>query len=374
MGGPEAYGTRSAGDALRHARQLIRCVKPENVRKVLRHERYWTPEFLRLFLARCDRLRLLDPEAARRLIGPLADLTERVTFPSRAVGRSFRLCGVSLAAEVFELTGDRTRADSEARKAEGLMTGAKVHQIAAADFFRHQGAVARLRGHGNRADAFLDRSVSLYRGSAGQGEAHGLAEALMLRGRLGSPSAVVELAESLAWVRPDLKDPFRNALFDGIWWLLHRRVSGRAGADALQACLGWIRAANRKWYLHRKTSARRVRLIWTEGRILARLGMDALAAKRLHRARKRAARLDLPEVVALVVLDLASILVGQNDLDGFHALLDEAGPQVRSRQALPDLLDRARQSDGLQDLDRLWTEAAGHLQPPLLFRDSPTHQ
>ncbi len=373
MGGPEAYDGRTASDGFRHAQRLVRCVRPENARKVLRHERYWTPEFLRLFLMRCDRLRLLDPEAARRLVEPVADLTERIAYPSRAVGRSFRLCAVSLVAEIFALTGDRPSADEEFRRVERLISGAKVHRLAAADYFRHRGAVARLRGHRDDAGALLGRSASLYRAAAGQGEAHGLAEVLMLRG-----SAVCS-AESLAWVRPDLKDPFRNALFDGAWWGLHQEVSKRVGPEELQACVRRLRSANRKWYLHRKTTARRVRLIWTEGRMLARLGLDALAAKRLHRARKQAIRLDLPVVVALVVLDLASILVGQDDLDGFHALLEETGPQIRSHKALSDVLERARQASGLQAsglqaLDRLWTEAAGHLEPPLLFRDRDNHQ
>ena len=338
----------------RRVRRLVDSVEPDNVGKVLRHDRYWTPGFLQLYLRRCDRCRFVEPEAAHSLVEPLGTMLDRARFPSVIVGSSFRLVAYSLMAEVFALCGELDRAEDVLRQADAVLVGQKVHREAAADYFRHAAVVARLHGQPDRAAGLLRRAIDLYRQFEGD-ERLGLAEALGLQGK-ETPASVVGLAEAFYWIQPRAIGRFRKMLFERTWSSLHDGVLNRGtGPDALRACLCWLKGTDRKWFVHRPPKPPRVGLRWTEGRIFDRLGLGRMALRRLSLAWRDAGRLELWEAFMLVTLDRAVILWSQQETDQARDFLHEARRTIHHESG-EDLLRRASEAVCLRDLETIRRE------------------
>ena len=345
----------SRADGVRLGR-LVDSVTAEKARKVLRHDRYWTPGFLQRYLARCDRDRVVDPEGALALVEPLVPLMDRVRFPSEAVEGSFRLIALALGAEVLALNGEHRRGVEALERARVVMSGGRVHRLAAAGYFRHGAVVSRLGGCADRAGARLGRCIELYRGVDGA-ERLGLAEALTLLGG-GTPDGLVGLAEALYWVRPRSRDGFRRALFDRAWGPLHDGISGSGmSPEAAGACLAWLRSTDKKWFVRRPVRPPRVRLRWTKGLLLHRLGMDRLACKRLGWALRDAGRLGMWQTLVLVSLDLAAVLMGQQERHRAREVLAESAGLVAGA-GLEDWLARAARAEGLTELEAIRRKAA----------------
>ena len=295
-------------EALKAARRLS-YITPDKVRKVLRHDRYWTPDFLSLYLKRCEETRCQDLDAAETLIEPASALVQRIPFAHEADRLTWDVRARSLQAEIVALAGCGgprflDRAESILDQARSLLVSGKVQRIAGAEHFRRRAAVLRLQGRTEEAAEWLHRAVDLYRNP--EDDPRGLAEALVLHGLIDTPHSIVGLAEAASLVSPSPAKcrAFENGLFDAAWWLLDQKVDQpRLLHDVLEATLSWIYIARRKWFK------------------------------------------------------------GDDEQDQARELLQETGRHVRGNAALSELIEQAKQTHRLSGLQTLRNEGFQRLQP-----------
>lgn len=352
--------------AMAQARRRLTYVTPENVSKVLRHPRYWSMEFLQAFCRRCEEERFAAPAAVLRLLEPAQDLVGFVFSRSgSATERSWRMKIYALEGEVAAWAGAAERTEQALERAWNLLEPGKVQRLAAAELFRRQGAVARLQGRIETAEARLRRSIELYPNPNDSNPTvrRGLAEALVLRGSLGKPCGFPGLAAALTLIKPSTrKGSLENALFEGaLWWLHHYIPIAGLEPERLESTLVWLRAAYRKWLLHRNAGWNKVALWHAEARLLQRLGVHRHAERRLLKTARMAENRKLHGQLVLCALDLAYLRLLDGRPEAAERTLTMHREALVGHGEFASILDRVAGAGCLDTLKKLREDCEQHV-------------
>ena len=331
------------------AKRRMSYLTPDNAKKVLRHDRYWTVELLQLYTRRCEQLRLTDPDASWKMVRHLAELVALIRvgdgageLGSRAEQASWLTRALALEGEIAGLNEDFERANAAFARAFGISVSERIQVVAAAELQRRRAAYAMGCGTLDEARHHLEQSLGLYRRLE---SGSGLAEALLLGGFLRWPGrGLVGLAEALACTRP--RGMPEERVFDGAQALLMARMQEpRVTFEEYEAILGWLYLARKKWFARRSKTVRKMGLLWAEGRALSCLGLGRLAQRRLSRAWQGLSQLGAFEAVAVSGLDLATVQIGHDERSLAMDVLRESRQRVDrlcSDGELTDALHRAQ--------------------------------
>ncbi|MCG8456132.1 MAG: hypothetical protein MI919_07610 [Holophagales bacterium] len=346
------YSESSRLPQARRARALRRLsyVTPENGEKVFGHDRYWTLAFLQVFLDAC-RYRCLDvPEEIlplARLAPELAALVrvgdDSEDFPSERDRRSWRVFAAAVHGEVARAAGRRAEADRAFRRAYALCGEGPVLAVAAADLALRQAALQAEEGS-SEAPPTLERALELFRHPVvgrQAGSREGLAEALLLRAAFRASvgeAGMIDAAEAAYRAGPGKGRPGR-VLAVAVHRVFQETGARHVQAEHHQTALALLHRIRRRHFSHAVRSMPKMRLFWTEGRVLSTLGITRMAVRRLEAACQGFERLGAGWEVAAVNFDLAISLVMEGSEAEAVELLGRARSRLEARGAPPDQLE-----------------------------------
>ncbi len=330
----------------RYAMDLLSEVKrTEKPGQVTQRPKYWRVGFLLVYLEYCDDLLFEDPPRALEWAKVAPFLASFVEFDDEGRRNDLRARSYAVHGGALRLAGDFQQADHAFRRAlefskrsaeragvQRRLALLRIQQGATAeavDLATH--AVEQLRkGEGLAADqelakALVNRGISLFMNGAPSDSLQDFAEALVRADPTESPrtffSALHNLAAALAL------------------------ESGTP--EAVVSASSFVRAARRQ-VREKRNSPLKLKLIWCEATLNAKMGADRWAEKAFKRARRGLKRVGSPWDVCLLSLDL--------------------GAFYQKHQQWPELLALAREvlelaSAGGFDEEvvaalRLWKEAA----------------
>ena len=340
-----------------HTRRLLSYVTPNNVGKVLHHDRYWSVPFLELFFERCDGLRLTNPVDAHRLAAVLPDLIQRIPWERLEDGAKkepeWRVRCYGLVGELKNLQGEP--ADPAIAHASRVAERTRLPLSVVAELYRRRGVVELRRGRVGQARHELGSALEIYRCLDPE---PGLAETLLLD--VMSGGSVVGLAE-LAAHSPSGRDA-APVLDAALWSLIHRP---KPSLPELEALLGWLWQGRRGIQRISTLAAkfRRALILWAEGMAQTRLGLDRLAQRRFCAAWKVFDLQGHPAAQTICALDRVAVHRGQDEQETAESIV----AVTRKRVSDPDLwacLDPALTMDLFElDVHRSW--CAAELLPDL---------
>jgi tetratricopeptide (TPR) repeat protein len=334
--------TRAVADKLRHAgleieRQRSRAdqlwdelrAHPPSRRLLMveNASRFQTYALVELLLGECRRTWCDDPGHAEEL----AELALAVTYRlERRVHGPALLNDLKAEAWTYVANCRRIRADvrsvSEAFEiAESYRAGGTGDPLQEAEMLDLQATFLREQGRFGESSHTLERAILIYR-AAGDSHAEGrtLIQQANVAWERGDEEAAIALLERAAGlVQPD-RDP-RLAFV-----LKHdlARFRGLAGRPEEAAALI---PELRRLALEAGGRLDRLRLLWTEGLILARQGRVGVAEAMLRRAVVGFARSGAGYDAALAALDLAAVLLEAGQSGEARALAADLMPIFASR-------------------------------------------
>ena len=367
--------TEISKSAWSSARRRLSYITPDNAQKVLRHDRYWTPELIDLYLERCEQARLDDPAAAWKLVRWATELVGLVRvgerpgeMASRAEKVSWQARSLALEGEIAALAGLRDKAEPAFARAAALSTREKIKVVAGAELQRRRAAFALREGRRDEARRHLALALPLFRRLGGGA---GLAETLLLQGAVADHAAMVALAEALTWASP--KGRLEKRLHDASLALLMERLhEPRVPYEEYEAILGWLYLARKKWFARRSKSTRKLGVIWAEGRVLSCLGLGRLAQRRLATVWQGFSRLGRFEAMAVAGLDLASVLIGDDERHLAEDVLAETRARILRLSGDAELCRAVSEAEGMtltelpahrQETAARWIESAAVSYP-----------
>ena len=310
------------------ARRRLGYVTPDNVSKVLSHDRYWTPEFLHQLFRKADEARFDDPQAAFRLAQVLPGLAERIPwarFGDPQIQRPWTVRATALHMETADMVGQVDLARMLSARAAAIRP---VPRFIAAELYRRQGAVHLRQGLLSPARLKIEQARNIYR-SLDRGLDHDLAETIFLDAAAGG--SPVGLAEIVVLVRMR-RSNISPILLGALWGLVQRIYSPLVGPDAVEAALRWLLSAlerHKDIYRRGPGGLPKALIVWNEGAALARLGIERLARIRLQRARLFLGRLQHDTAFTACTLDLVAVLRGLGSIDEARDLIQDTSRNVR---------------------------------------------
>ncbi len=294
-------------------------------RDLLRHRRYRTSIFLRIYLDHVEEVRFRDTRDGLRLAKVAPQLARLVPEAAGSEGRreyreNLVRAHVALAS-AYQLAGFDVAAETEYERAIEIADSEAISPIARADLNLRLATRGR-RGNQawqerySRALDLVDAAEVTYRTAD---DRRRLAEAQAVRGYVLNEAKyftaaipchgkALTLALSMERARPD--DPVDVAALARVVEAARANmayaISQAPGAGFAATALGYISSAQHE-LRGRRDSLTRHLLQWTEGKVYMRLERPDRAEKRFKVARRGFVRLEAPWETAHVSLDLAAL-------------------------------------------------------------------
>lgn len=347
-------------DRLARARRQLLDVTVDNVWKVPSKSCYRYPEFLSLLFDRVERLRLVDVGTAWTLGEVLPVLVEKIPFESDPELASWMVRTLALAGELADLSGRSHQADAFLKRAVDAHSG-DVAPIARAELFRRRTACALRSRRGEDGKVFVARSIAAYRElvhfkrekprATGYEESEmGLAEALFLDGVLHDE--LVSFSESLFWGQ--IGEHSGGVVFDAALTAVSDRLGRALTTKQIEGGNFWL-WVGRQRSLGGVVSDRRTPFVWSEARLIARMGLARLAQRRYRRMFKyfeeRAEDSHHAGQLVLCALDYADAMQCDEETTKATELLHRAATRLESVGADDSLLDVMRQAQDSASVD-----------------------
>lgn len=313
----------------------MRWVKPETAGKVLGHYRYWTVQFLELYLERCDETALDVPADAYLLAQHAPELARRIRIGDEAgeyESATEKLSGIVMALAV---KGSCCRANAELDEAslcfrrafEGLNHRKAEPRVMAELHRRYAALLAVLK-----SPAAMDHVESSLECCRANGYSAGEASGLVLRGYIRSEThpadAILDFIEAsrVADSRSTRgKRTTRAALQNVIGTVASRPIGLRDQENALR-----LLQRLKNELKGTPTNVRKLRVLWIEGRLLANLRIDRHAERQLRKARKGFLGLGKAIDYAIVSVELIRFLLKAGDSDKASFCAEETWDQLGS--------------------------------------------
>ena len=336
------------------ARRQVSDVTVDNVWKLLSKERYWTPEVSALLFGRVERARLVDPEIAWRLGEVLPVLVDKVPwsdFGGDGERVSWTVRVLALCAELADLTGRRHLSDAFLKQALDI-DGADT--LATAELYRRRAACALRAGLTSDARIFVGNAISHYRkldGKPGDRAASekclGLSEALFLDGIVHDEP--LSLAESLQWGEVGVGKNSGAMVFDAAVTAVADRLGRAMTVEQVEGTLAWLDQARKRSFTGVFKSPRKFRILWSEARLLVRLGCGRLAERRFQPIWSHFWGRDDAAPLAVCAVDMAETFLHNEEADKAADILRRTVHHLQFIDADSDLIDRACRAQGMSD-------------------------
>ncbi|MDA8017727.1 MAG: hypothetical protein MPN21_09790 [Thermoanaerobaculia bacterium] len=326
----------------------MRYVAPGTAGKVLTHHRYWTVQFLELYLERCDEIAFDVPADAYLLAQHAPEVARRTRVGPEA--REFdtpldKLSGIVMALAV---KGSCCRAHEELAEAalcfrrafEGVR-GRTASTSVMAELHRRYAALLAVGREQETALQHLEQSLTL---ADQAGDRDAAADGLALRGYLQSEARPAEAvldfiqASRLADLRSRRGErTAQAALYNLIATLAMDSVGLRDQETALKLLQGL------KDHLKgTPTSVRKMKVLWIEGLILANLKIDRHAERQLMKARSGFEKLRQPVDFGVVSMDLAKFHLSRGAEAACRSLASETWDTLKRLGPDPEQLEIIR--------------------------------
>ena len=305
-------GSTDLATERQRARERIRYVKPEIAGKVLGHDRYWTVQFLDLYLERCDETAFDVPRDAYLLAQHLPEVARRIRVGPKAREWDTPLEKMGGIVMALAVKGSCCRACGEFEEArlnyerafKGLK-GRKVSAVAMAELHRRFATLQMVQGE---EDALEHVEASLSYCEEGR-YLPGRATALNLRGivqRESDPGqSMADFVESirLSDLRSGRGLRTAESAFHNTLALV---ADGSVGLRDQEAALKLIHRLKGS-LKGTPTSVRKLRTLWLEGRLLGNLRIGRHAIRQLSKARIGLLKLGQLVDFAIVSVELAHV-------------------------------------------------------------------
>ena len=340
---PEPGVSDSHPSERQRARERMRHVKPRTARKVVGHHRYWTTQFLGLYLTRCEELAFEVPGDAYLLAQQAPELARRIRVgpgPGEFETPADKLSGVVMAL-AFQMTcrcaaGELAEARLSFERAIRGLGRHSASNAAMAELHLRYAALELLSEESEAALAATDACLKLC-------VSHRMpeieADAIGIRGFLSTEveprSTLYDLLETASVARADSPRGSRaaNAALNHLIGLAReRRVALKHQEGALRLVV-----LLKQQFVGLPTRSRKLKPYWLEGLMLANLGIDRQAERKVGKARKGLRTLGLSLEYATSSLDLAQC----------HLLL---GDPPRARSVLVETFEALQSMEGGDDL------------------------
>ncbi|MEL7061325.1 MAG: hypothetical protein AAGN46_14980 [Acidobacteriota bacterium] len=332
----------------------MRLVRPENAQKVVGHERYWSVDFLDLYLDQCEELAIDLPRDAYAMGRHAPMLAQRIrvgTAPEEYPTGQARWESVIYATAVYasccRVAGELTEARFALDKARELLAEARDRRVEIglridAELDRREAAYWATRGDLDAAEALVGRALLNARKVRDEPN---LASVYSLRGLLGQLSTrgtnVSDFSEAMA--RADIQtNRGRRTFFAALHNLTIAAATDTHSIDACKTAYLLLETV-KSTLARRPKSIAKLKVFWVEGLLMARFGLNRHAERKLQKAR----------LGLLALGDRSGFFAASIDL----ALIDQAHGDGRSAQAvIDDCLRRADAEDLEQLAARQWPQ------------------
>ncbi|MCG8458560.1 MAG: tetratricopeptide repeat protein [Holophagales bacterium] len=283
--------------------RLLRHMKVSTAPKLLDREDLWTPEFAYLYQSHCDDVIFGDPEGGLFLARLGLMLAARVHDPIPERVADTQASAYSVLGSALRANGNLQEAEQAYRRA---MQRARRPAVRADALQR----LARLLGELGKLEAALraaEEAVRIFRNQPDDqiADSRSLATATVMRGWVhlenGShQEALADFSEGL-----QLADPVRERrTYDSALQNTAYLLLSYGSVDDLSDLLNLVRALRRRYSNSRHRVVPRYQLLWLEGLLHSRLGLDRRAEKLMLRARDGLASKGQLRQVLQVSLDL----------------------------------------------------------------------
>jgi tetratricopeptide (TPR) repeat protein len=330
-----------------YARRLAnRLDLPNHAAEVLGHQRYWTPEFCRLYCDLCDEMLFSNPYGAFAMAGIAPRLVN--LLPDGGSKNELMVHALAILGGANRAVGALGDADGCYRTAFAICQRVSIPPLEQADLQRRYTNLLVDQGRFGLALENIESAIDTLKTVAPHGEGdYCLGAALVQRGVLRIHRG--EIAESLDDLGLALValDPKRNerTYYAALHNLAFALTQTGSLSHLYQACRH-LRTA-KKLLEGRRNCQARYKLYWIEASLLQRLGSTRRAEKSLQIARKGFARIGARIELVLSSAELAILLREHGEQDALAEMVGETRSNCESLGAPPealDLLDRWSQA------------------------------
>lgn len=334
---------RRLSELERKARRRIQLITPENARKVLAKDIYWSREFLQLFLDRCDETAFEDPHAGLRLAEIAPDLVRCIRigeqpgeFASPMDKRSSEVYARAVFGSALRRAEELTLAAEQYQKAFSLLDSGPITPRSEAELLSRFGFLKSVMGDDRALECF-NRSLKLF---AKIDDRPGAAQVLVLRAdwfyRVSTSSSFGYAAKDLAKaLSKAAKDPYdirsKRVVPAALTNLARLLAEGKATSTESIAALPLIKQARKG--LKRLPLPLKLRLLWVEGSLNRALHSPLQAVRLFEKVREGFRGIPLPYEFAVVSLEMAVTLLDEGDWEQLQELRKDTIATVRELTA-----------------------------------------
>lgn len=325
------------------ARERMRYVKPKIAGKVLAHHRYWSVQFLELYLERCDETAFDIPADAYLLAQQAPEMARRIRVGPGAGEFDSPLDKMSGIVLALAVKGSCCRAADEVAEAElcfrRAFEGLGRHEaspIVMAELHRRYAALLLLAGSAKVED-HIEQSLDFARAASFR---PAVADALALRGIVaGEKRPAVAVQDFLEATRlADLRSPRGNRTAKAS--LQNVATAIAYGSVALKDQETALRFLTRlkEDLKGTPTSSRKLKVLWIEGLLLGNLRIERHAKRQVKKARKGLWGLgDIPSFITVSV-DLIWLLTMFGESDEAREVALDTATRIEAADTAPALL------------------------------------
>lgn len=295
-----------------YARRLIhRLDLPNRAAEVLGHQRYWTPEFCRLYCDFCDEVLFSDPYNGFVMAGIAPRLVN--LLPEGGPKNELMVHALAILGGANRAIGALGDADGCYRTAFAICQRVAIPPLELADLQRRYTNLLVEQGRFGLALENIGSAIDTLKIVAPHGEGdYCLGAALVQRGVIrihrGDIAASIEdLGLALVALDPNRNERAYYAALHDLAYALTRT----GNLSHLHQASRHLRTA-KKLLEGRRNCQARYKLYWIEASLLQRLGSTRRAEKSLQIARKGFARIGTRIELVLSSMELA-ILYGEHD-------------------------------------------------------------
>lgn len=329
------------------ARERIRYVKPEIAGKVLGHDRYWTVQFLDLYLERCDETAFDVPRDAYLLAQHLPEVARRIRVGPKARDWDTPLEKMGGIVMALAVKGSCCRAVDEIAEAElcfdRAFKGLGNHQpspVVMAELHRRYAALLLMK-RSSGVEKHIDHCLEY---SEEASYKPGVADALTLRGVVNAQADPAQAVQDFlqATRLADLKSPrgertAKAAMHNVSYAVAYGSVGLRDQETALRLL---VRLKNE--LKGTPTSVRKLKVLWIEGLILGNLRIERHAKRQLSKARRGLLSIGDVGSYLVVSIDLYRSLIEFGDEEEAREIALDTLSQAEAHNQDPELLARLR--------------------------------
>ena len=287
-------------------RQLIKKAE-RNLHRIIEDREFWTPEFCRAFFDWCDQQAYDCPDAVIRR-GDLALELAKKTNDKHALSRAH-----GVMASAYRMRSLYDLGEDEITRAFRI---AGSCSCCLADAYRRQGILRMFQHEFEVSITLYDQAAAHYKAIDDE---DGVGRTLVSKGislwKLDrTEEAIEQQRAALRLLAPDTPEVYHLAALTNIGYFL-AKGSDEYLVSAEKYCVEFrVYMAGREGF----TSVL-VRLRWTHGLILARLGERKRGLQMLRKARKALMRARQDEEVIAITADITGLYC---DTDKYHLIVD----------------------------------------------------